>query len=186
MKKILLTNNSIFIDKKYFKVYTDSPYVVEKYDKAIYLESLLEKNFDEYIKKIQKKGYEINETLVNSFFPKYKNRKINLLNIKVEFTNTFINISKLFKLIDLHPNDEITIGVSESELYDYNSPNSLDRFVNVYYWIVQLVKIKNVKIICKNIKNDLSIKHVPINSWFLRLVDLDKKVLIFNLLKNLI
>ena len=43
MKKILLTNNSIFIDKKYFKVYTNSPYVVEKYDKAIYLESLLEK-----------------------------------------------------------------------------------------------------------------------------------------------
>ena len=74
--------------------------------------------------------------------------------------------------------------VFQSELYDYNSPNSLDRFVNVYYWIAQLVKIKNVKIICKNIKNDLSIKHVPINSWFLRLVDLDKKVLIFNLLKK--
>ena len=42
MKKILLTNNSIFIDKKYFKVYTDSPYVVEKYDKIPYMNTLIE------------------------------------------------------------------------------------------------------------------------------------------------
>ncbi len=185
MKKILLTNNSIFIDKKYDKVYTDSPYVVEKHNNAIYLENLLDKNLDESIKKIQKKGYEINEHVINTFFPNYKNRNINILNIKVEFTNTFINIIKLNKLIDLYPNDEITIGVSESELYDYNSPNVLERFVNVYCWIAELVKIKKVKIISKNIKNDLSIKHLPIDSWFLRLVDLDKKVLIFNFLKKI-
>ena len=56
--------------KNTLKFTPNSPYVVQTYDKAIYLESLLEKNFDEYVKKIQKKGYEINETLVNNFFSK--------------------------------------------------------------------------------------------------------------------
>lgn len=185
MKKILLTNNSKLIDEQYDEVYTDSPYVVESHNNAIYLETLLDKNLDETIQKIQTKGYELNNHLINIFFPNYKNRNINILNIKVEFTNTFINIVKLFKLIDLYPNDQITIGIMESELYNYESSNTLDRFVNVYYWVAELAKIKKIKLICKVIKSDLSIKHLPIDSWFLRLVDLDKKVLIFNFLKKI-
>tara|TARA_Y100000768_G_scaffold388769_2_gene387001 strand:+ start:3785 stop:5596 length:1812 start_codon:yes stop_codon:yes gene_type:complete len=185
MKKILLTNNSKLIDENYDEVYTDSPYVVEKYSKAIYLDTLLDKNLDVTIQKIQIKGYELNNHLINIFFPNYKNRNFNILNIKVEFTNTFINIVKLFKLIDLYPNDQITIGVMQSELYDYNSSNTLDRFVNVYYWVAELAKIKNIKLLCKVINSDLSIKHLPIDSWFLRLIDLDKKVLIFNFLKKI-
>ena len=53
MKKILLTNNTKLINlanKEYDEVYTDSPYVVEYYKDAIYLDTLLGKNFDETIK----------------------------------------------------------------------------------------------------------------------------------------
>ena len=75
MKKILLTNNSILIDStkvKYDLIYTDSPYVVEKYNRAIYLDSLLDNNFELDIKNIQKKGYEINKELADFFFLKLK------------------------------------------------------------------------------------------------------------------
>ena len=97
------------------------------------------------------------------------------------FTNVYINIVKLLKLIDLNPNCEITIGISQDELYNYKTPNALDRFVNVYYWIADLVKLKNINLInIKNKRDDLDEDHLPINNWFLRLVDLDKKVLVYN------
>ena len=214
MKKILLTNNSKLINlfnREYDEIYTDSPFVVECYKDAIYLDTLLDKNFDETINNIHKKGYEINKDLINIFFPNYKNRNINILDIKTDFTNVFINIIKLFKLIELYPNDEITIGITNDELYNYNSPEALggisNRFVNVYYWIAELAKIKNIylKIITNNGKevfkkreqnkflnisdksylDGFSLGHQEMDSWFLRLVDLDKKVLVFNLLKKL-
>ena len=186
MKKILLTNNSTLVDSEYDKVYTDSPYVIEKYNNAIYLDTLLDENIDESINDIRIKGYEINKNIIDIFFPKYKSRNINIIDIKVEFTNIFINIVKLYKLIELYPNDEITIKVTKDELYNYDNLNSIDRFLNVYYWISNLVKKKNIKLICKNItREDLLQDHLPINSWFLRLIDLDKKVLFFNFLKKL-
>ena len=185
MIKILLTNNSALVDSEYDKVYTDSPYVMEKYNNAVYLDTLLDKNIDEAINDIRIKGYEINKNIIDIFFPKYKNRNINIVDIKVEFTNIFINIVKLYKLIELYPNDEITIKVTKDELYNYDSLNSIDRFVNVYYWISNFVNKKNIKLICKNItREDLLQDHLPINSWFLRLIDLDKKVLFFNFLKK--
>ncbi|WP_435166669.1 hypothetical protein [Candidatus Pelagibacter bacterium nBUS_28] len=189
MKKILLTNNSQIVnlvDSEYDQIYTDSPYVKEKFDSAIYLETLLDKNFEKSISDIRKKGYEINKKIIDIFFPNYKSRNINILDIQLDFTNIFINIVKLLKLIDLHPNDEITIGVTDDELYDNKSPNALDRFVNVYYWISDLVKLKNVNLInIYNKRNDLNEDHLPINNWFLRLVDLDKKVLLYNFLKKI-
>ena len=147
MKKILLTNNSIMIDDRYDKVYTDSPYVVEKYSNAIYLDTLLDRSLDESINNIRIKGYEINKSIIDTFFPNYKNRNINILNIQGEFTNIFINVVKLYKLMELYPNDEITIKVTKDELYNYENSNVLDRFVNVYYWISDLIKIKNIKLI---------------------------------------
>ena len=189
MKKIIITNNSFLIDKKYDLVYTDSPYVVEKYPDAIYLDTLLHKNFDQDVAYFRRKGYEINKEIINFYLSEYKNRNINILNIKVDFTNIYINIVKLFKLIELHPNEEITIGVTSDELHNYNSPEVLqgiaNRFVNVYYWISDLIKIKNVKLVCKNKNISFSLGHSTINSWFLRLIDLDKKVLLFNLLKKI-
>ena len=186
MKKILLTNNSIMIDGRYDKVYTDSPFIVEKYNNAIYLDTLLDKSLDESINNIRIKGYKINKSIINTFFPNYKNRNINILNIQGEFTNIFINLVKLYKLMELYPNDEITIKVTKDELYNYENSNVLDRFVNVYYWISDLIKIKNIKLICKNtLREDLHRDHLPIKSWFLRLIDLDKKVIFFNLLKKL-
>ncbi len=192
MKKILLTNNSQianFTVMQFDKIYTDSPFVVENYNYAIYLDTLLDRNFDETINNIRKKGYEINKKIINTFFPTYQNQHIDILNIRVEFTNIYINIVKLLKLIDLYPNDEITIGISNDELYDYDSPEALEgienRFTNIYYWIADLAKIKNVKLLCKNIKSDLSIGHSILDSWFLRLIDLDKKVLVFNFLKKI-
>ena len=214
MKKILLTNNINLINlvnKEYDEVYTDSPYLVEFYKDAIYLDTLLDENFAETINNIRVKGNEINKDIINMFFPNYKNENINILHIETDFTNVFINIVKLFKLIELYPNDEITIGITNDELYDKNSPEALggisNRFANVYYWIVDLRKIKNVylraplssgkedvkqikqiefeKDIKKSFHNHFSLGHQTIDSWFLRLVDLDKKVLVFNLLKKM-
>ena len=74
--------------------------------------------------------------------------------------------------------------MSIDELYDYDSSNIVDRFVNVYYWIVEISNIQNIKLICKDLKrDDLHQDHIPINSWFLRLIDLDKKVLLLSLRK---
>ena len=193
MNKILLTNSTELLDSdniKYDKVYTDSPYLVEYFNDAIYLDTLLDKNFNEDIDGIRKKGYEINSQIINIFFPNYKNRNINILSVKIDFTNIFINIVKLFKLIDLYPNDEITIGITEEELYNYNSPEVLqgieNRFANVYYLIVELAEIKNIKLICHKVKKEKNpIGHLYLKDWFLRLVNLDKKILIFNLLKKI-
>ena len=59
-----------------------------------------------------------------------------------------------------------------------------NRFVNVYYCI-DLLKIQNIKLICLNTKVNLKIGISYENSLFLRLVDLDIKVLSFNLIKKL-
>ena len=189
MKKILLTNNFKIVDMvsgHYDYIYTDSPYVIENYNSAIYLDTLLDRDFGETINNIRKKGYEINEEIINIFFPKYKNRNINLLDIKQDFTNIFINVTKLMKLINVFPNDEITIGITNDELYNYKNPSALDKYVNVYYWIAELHKIKNINLIKIDSKrNDLDQDHMPIDSWFLRLVDLDKRVLFYNLLKKI-
>ena len=84
MKKILLTNNSKLINlanNEYDKVYTDSPYVVEYYKDAIYLDTLLDKNFYKTIKNIREKGYEINKDIKKIFFPNYKNKHFNISKI---------------------------------------------------------------------------------------------------------
>ena len=83
MKKILLTNHSILIDSTNFNydlIYTDSPFVVEKYNKAIYLDFLLDSSFKLDIENIQKKGFDINNELANFFFPEFKGRNLILVN----------------------------------------------------------------------------------------------------------
>ena len=159
MKRILLTNNTELINldnNNYDLVYTDSPYVVEHYSNAIYLDTLLDESLEEIVNNIRKKGYEINKNIIETFFPQYKNRSIDILNIKIEFSNIFINTIKLIKLINLYPNDEITIGVTNDELYNYDSPEIIEglanRFVNIYFWIVDIANLKNIKLICKKTK----------------------------------
>ena len=46
MKKILLTNNSLLINKNYDLIYSDSPYVIENNNQVIYLDTLLENEID--------------------------------------------------------------------------------------------------------------------------------------------
>ena len=186
MKKILLTNNLKLVNNQYDKIYTDSPYLIEEFKEAIYLDTLLDKDLHQNVENIRTKGFDINKFIVEEFFPKYKNRNMNILSIHTDFTNIYINIKKLLKLVELYPNDEITIKITRDELYNYDNSNVLDRFVNVYYWLVELYKIKNIRLECSEVKNyDLSLGHLPINDWFLRLVDLDKKVLIFNFFKKI-
>ena len=214
MKKILLTNNSKLINlanNEYDKVYTDSPYVVEYYKDAIYLDTLLDKNFYKTIKNIREKGYEINKDIKKIFFPNYKNKHFNILRIESDFTNIFVNTIKLLKLIALYPNDQITIGITNDELYNYDTHELLsgitNRFTNTYYWIADLAKIKvvylkipaiykeetfkTIKQINSHKQNErfildsFSLGHSTMDSWFLRLVDLDKKVLVFNFLKKM-
>ena len=97
MKKILLTNNLEIIRKEYEKfdkIYTDSPYIVEHYNDAIYLDTLLDKNLNEIINNIRKKGFEINRHIVGKYFPKYHSLHENILNINTGYTNAYINVKK--------------------------------------------------------------------------------------------
>ena len=154
MRKILLTNNSKLLNWdgiNFYKIYTDSPYLMEKNKNAIYLDQLLDNNFDEEIKNIRTKGYEINKQIIKKFFPNYIDRNINIINVNIQFTNIFIKIIKIFKLINLYPNDEIIIGITEDELYN-SHPEALNRFTNYYYWISSFLNIKNIKLICKKKK----------------------------------
>ena len=80
----------------------------------------MDKNFDKTVNEVRKKGYKFNEKIIDIFFPKYKNRNINILDIQLDFTNVFINIVKLLKLIELNPNNEITI-VSHKMNYNYKT-----------------------------------------------------------------
>ena len=186
MKKILITNNSKLVTSNYDIVYTDSPYVIENHSRALYLDTLLDNTLNNKVEDISKKGSLLNKKLVEYFFPKYQNRNIDLIIIRHEYTNIFINIIKLQNLIKLYPDDKITIGVTPDEFYDYKSIRPVDRFVNIYYWIVKLLKLKNIELVCKNFRQEeLDPKDKPIDSWFLRLINLDKKVLIFNLKKKI-
>ena len=186
MKKILLTNNSLLINKDYDTIYSDSPYIVENNSRVIYLDTLLDHEIDDKIKNIRKKGFLINDEIIKAFFPNFETRNVKLVDIIRDYTNIYINISKLFALINLHPNDEITIGITSDELRHENSDRIIGKFENVYFWVAKLLKIKNINFVCKKIKlNDLDPKHKPINSWFLRLINLDKKVLTFNLKKKI-
>jgi len=92
MRKILITNNSLLVSKNYDIVYTDSPYVVERHSRAIYLDTLLDKELNNKVKDICKKGSLLNKGLIESFFPKYQNRVIDLINISSEYTNIYINM----------------------------------------------------------------------------------------------
>lgn len=186
MKKILLTNNSLTINDNYEIIYSDSPYIVEKNTKVKYLDTLLDHDFDKKIKNIRNKGFLINDRIIKTFFPDFDGRNVRLIDIIRDYTNIYINLNKLFALIKLYPNDEITIAITLDELRDENSDRVIGKFENVYFWIAKLLKIKNIKFICENFKlSDPDPKHKPINSWFLRLIDLDKNVLLFSLKKKL-
>ena len=121
MKKLLLTNNSAFIEDQYDEIYTDSPFVVEKFNNAKYLNELLDPDYHNKIIEIRKKGFEINRKIIEEFFPNYNNDNVSLFDINQTYTNIFINIYKLLKLIKSYPEHEITIAVSVDELYDYDS-----------------------------------------------------------------
>ena len=186
MKKLLLTNNSIFVDYDYDVIFTDSPFVIEKYNHVKYLNDLLDNEYHSKIDDVREKGNRINKKIIEEFFFAYKNESISIFDVNEGYTNIFINVYKLLKLINLYPEHEITIAVTTDELYDYTSLNLIDRFVNAYYWITEISNIQNIKLVCKDLKRDDLIQdHMPMDSVFLRLVDLDKKVLFFNLKKLL-
>ena len=77
MKKILLTNNSLLINKNYDLIYSDSPYVIENNNQVIYLDTLLENEIDKKIINIRKKGFILNDLIIENFF---QNLKIEILN----------------------------------------------------------------------------------------------------------
>jgi hypothetical protein len=191
MKKILITNNLNLINKEYNTVYTDSPYIVESDNRAIHLDILLDHAYYDKISNIQKKGFEIDKKIIEHFFPEYGGRNIGLLQIREQYTHIYKKIFILFKLLNRHQNDEVTIAITSDEVYNdsYDTNTKffqvIDRFVNVYYWIAKRAQIKDIKLVCKNIKNnDLMLLDQPIDSWFLRIINIDKKVLIFNFLKK--
>ena len=192
MNKILVTNNLNLLSKEYNIIYTDSPYIVASNNCAIHLDSLLDDEYYNKILDIQKKGVEVDKKIIDFFFPNYRGRQIGLLDIRKQYTLIFKKIYILYKLLDKHQNDEVTIAITLDELYiNKYDPNSkvpftnIERFINVYYWIAERAQIDNIKLVCKDQKyNNLLLLDSPIDSWFLRLINLDKKVLIFNLLKK--
>ena len=133
MKKILVTNNSALIDNQYDIIYTDSPFVLENYKHAKYLDEFLYMECHSAILDIRKKGLELNQKIIEEFFPDYTNDNLTIFDVNEHYTNIFINVYKLLGLINCYPDHEITIAVSTDELYNYDSPNIVDRFVNVYY-----------------------------------------------------
>lgn len=192
MKKILITNNLSLINNEYSTIYTDSPYIVDSDSKAIHLDTFLDNGYYDKISNIQNKGFEIDKKIIELFFPKYGNRNIGILQIREQYTHIYKKIFILFKLLNRHKNDEVTIAITLDEVYNHSYDANakfyqvIDRFVNVYYWIAERAQLKDIKLVCKNIKNnDLLLLDNPIESWFLRLINLDKKVLIFNLLRKL-
>lgn len=186
MKKLLITNNCSVIKKSYDEIYTDSPSVIEYCNGAKYLDSFLDLEHQNQIIEIKKKGLQLNKKIMEEFFPQYSDKNVDILDVNRGYTNIFISIYKLLKLINFYYDYEITIAVSEEELYNYSSSNTIDRFTNIYYWIAQISKLKNIKFICENLKrSDLYQDHLPMDSWFLRLIDLDKKVLFYNFLKKI-
>ena len=64
MKKILLTNNSLLINKDYDVIYSDSPYIIESNNKVLYLNTLIDHELDEKIKSIRKKGFLLNDRII--------------------------------------------------------------------------------------------------------------------------
>ena len=75
MKRILLTNNTKLINLNninYDLVYTDSPYVVDHYNNAIYLDTLLDKNLGKTINNIRKKVMKLTKKLSKYFFQNIK------------------------------------------------------------------------------------------------------------------
>ena len=185
-KKLLLTNNSVFISDDYEFIFTDSPFVVEKYNHVKYLNNLLDNEYHSKIIDLRDKGRKINKKVIEEFFFNYKDENVSIFDVNESFTNIFTNVYKLLKLINNYPEHEITIAVTTDELYDHNSSNLIDRFVNAYYWIAEISDIQNIKLLCKDLKRDDLIQdHFPIDSLFLRLIDLDKKVLSFHLKKLL-
>ena len=191
MKKILITNNSNLITKEYTTVYTDSPYIVESDNRAIHLDILLDHTYYDEISNIQKKGFEIDKKIIEHFFPKYGGRNIGVLQIREQYTHIYKKICILFKLLNRHQNDDVTIAITLDEVYNDSYDDNtkffqvINRFANVYYWIAERAQIKNIKLVCKDIKNnDLMLLDQPIDSWFLRIINIDKKVLIFNFLKK--
>lgn len=186
MKKLLITNNCDLIKKSYDEIYTDSPSVIEYYDGAKYLDSFLDSEYQNKIVEIKEKGLQLNKKIIEEFFQGYSDKSVDILDVNRGYTNILINIYKLLKLINFYNDYEITIAVSVDELYDYDSPNTLDRFTNIYYWVAKISNLKNIKFICENLKrSDLYQDHLPMDSWFLRLIDLDKRVLFYNFLKKI-
>ena len=192
MQKILVTNNINLVNENFDIIYTDSPYILESFKNTIYLDTLLDSEYQNQIIKIQKKGFDIDKKVIEIFFKNYANRNINLINIREQYSLIFKKVFILLRLLDKHPDDEITIAISLDELYQNTyDPYSklpfkiLERFANIYYWIAEKLQIKNIKLVCKNkVYKDILLLDKPINSWFLRLINLDIKILIFNIFKK--
>ena len=68
MQKILLTNNINLVNKNFDIIYTDSPYILESFENTIYLDTLLDSEYQNQIIKIRKKGFDIDKKIIEIFF----------------------------------------------------------------------------------------------------------------------
>ena len=107
MRKLLVTNNSALIDDEYDKIYTDSPFVVEKFNNAKYLNELLDPDYNNKRIEIRKKGDAINRKIIEEFLQNYNNDNVSLFDLKQTYTNIFLNKYKLLKLIQSYQSHEI-------------------------------------------------------------------------------
>ena len=151
----------------------NSPYILEKFKDAIYLDTFLDKKYFSQIAIIQKKDL-ILIKIVDTFFKSYANRNIDLINIREQYTLIFKKVFILLKLLDKHTDDEITIAITTDELYQntYDPYSKLpfkiiERYTNIYYWIAQKIQIKNVNLLYKNkVYKDLLLLDKPIDHYF--------------------
>ena len=185
MKNILITNNSKFSTSKYDILYTDSPYIKEYTHNSYYLDDLLDDKFNDLLSLYQEKGNNLNQSILDIFFPKYNDGFKKFFNVKIFYTVFFIRVYKLLKLKEKYPHSTITIAITKDEIFQINGIAPINRFANLYYWIVDSFKLNGFKLLMEDkilINND--VKDKPIDGIFLRYINIDFKVLRFYIAKK--
>ena len=94
-KKIIIQNNSVLISDDYELIFTDSPFVVEKYNHVKYLNDLLDKEYHSKVIDIRDKGRKINKKITEEFFFNYKDQNVSIFDVNESYTNIFTNVYKL-------------------------------------------------------------------------------------------
>ncbi len=136
MLKALISNSLELVNNaKYDALFTDSPFVFEKYPNSTFIEDILYKREkDEYIDAIETLGEVLNKEIINKFLSNYKHENnIYFFRPHVFLTNLFIKCKSIDEIKKQHP--EYTFKVLMDEIKEkciLTNPSSLNKYGNIY------------------------------------------------------